>query len=151
MSIESYRPHDSPGYHSSGKLQRIYHITYNNNVRQLAYVDTLEWTANNISQLKRTFILQPGKNFVDTYMYDDKPHAFKDLQTTLYNQSIDASTLPANNIIRETRKEVVSGTVKVNVFTYTYTDNRIAKKISDTQFGGWINAKDTFYYDYILR
>jgi hypothetical protein len=72
ISIESYRTYDSLGYHSSGKLERIYHITYNNNVRQLAYVDTLEWTGNNISQLKHAFILQPNKNFVDTYTYDDK-------------------------------------------------------------------------------
>jgi hypothetical protein len=72
----------------------------------------------------------------------------KDLQTAIFSDGIDAETLSANNILTETRKEIVSGVTKVNTYVYTYTQNKVTKKISDTQFGSTPNAKDTFYLVY---
>lgn len=144
---------DSLGYHSSGKPEKIFHYRNSNGMRTLIYVDTLEWTGNNIGKKTRSYIHpNPDQvNYTQTYTYDDKANPSKMLQTAAFGSGVDVEELSNNNILTETRKEIVSGVTKVNTYTYTYKSDLVTKKIFDIKFGGHLPVKDTFYLEYSIQ
>lgn len=137
--------------YKNGAIEKIYYFVNRQQQPTLYAVDSLEWTNNNITKRYRFNQTTPASSAITTYTYDDKPNPTRGLRLTMYRSS-SISIVPmefsANNLTSSIQKTVDGSLIEKNTMELTYTENKLAKKLTI----GYTNDRpygiDTVFYDY---